>query len=345
MKEEKKLLEELEKFKEEILKELSSIQSLKDLENFRIKYLGKKGILTQELKKLKDLPPEEKRVKGKFLNELKGLLQKEIKTKEKELLLKQEDEITSLDLTLPGRRPETGGLHPLTLVIQELCEIFGRLGFEIVTGPEVEEEYYNFTALNIPPWHPARDMQATFYLENGKILRTHTSPIQIRTMLKKNPPLRIIAPGKVYRYDADVRHSPMFHQIEGLMVDKRVSFSDLKGILTYFAQETFGENTRVRFRPSYFPFTEPSLEMDIECVVCKGKGCRVCSDTGWLEILGAGMVHPEVFKSVNYDPAEWQGFAFGLGIERIAMIKFGIDDIRLFFENHKIFLENFKKLF
>jgi len=228
-------------------------------------------------------------------------------------------------------------------VISEICAIFSRLGFEIAEGPEVESDFYNFTALNIPEWHPARDMQATFYLDNGALLRTHTSPIQIRTMQRKKPPLRIIAPGKVYRCDADVRHSPMFHQVEGLMVDEKVRFSDLKGVLTYFAKNIFGEDTKIRFRPSYFPFTEPSVEMDISCVICKGMGCRVCSETGWLEILGAGMVHPEVFKAVGYDPSRWQGFAFGLGVERIAMIKYGIDDIRLFFENHLYFLSNFKQ--
>jgi len=333
---------ELENLRKGALEELSKIESLSELEGFKVKFLGKKGVITQKLKSLKSLPLEEKRQVGSFLNRLKEELLRGIQNKEKELLFKEEDRDLGIDLTLPGRKRAIGAIHPLNVVINELCEIFGRLGFSIATGPEVETEYYNFTALNIPDWHPARDMQATFYLKNGAILRTHTSPIQIRTMLKKKPPLRIVAPGKVYRYDADVRHSPMFHQIEGLMVDKRVSFSDLKGILTYFAQETFGEETRVRFRPSYFPFTEPSVEMDIGCVICGGKGCRVCSHTGWLEILGAGMVHPEVFKAVGYDPSEWQGFAFGMGIERIAMIKYGIDDIRLFFENHRNFLQSFK---
>ncbi len=333
---------ELENLRKGALEELSKIESLSELEGFKVKFLGKKGVITQKLKSLKSLPLEEKRQVGSFLNRLKEELLRGIQNKEKELLFKEEDRDLGIDLTLPGRKRAIGAIHPLNVVINELCEIFGRLGFSIATGPEIETEYYNFTALNIPDWHPARDMQATFYLKNGAILRTHTSPIQIRTMLKKKPPLRIVAPGKVYRYDADVRHSPMFHQIEGLMVDKRVSFSDLKGILTYFAQETFGEETRVRFRPSYFPFTEPSVEMDIGCVICGGKGCRVCSHTGWLEILGAGMVHPEVFKAAGYDPSEWQGFAFGMGIERIAMIKYGIDDIRLFFENHRNFLQSFK---
>jgi len=334
--------EELEALKERALSELKALKDLSQLEALRVKYLGKKGEITQALRSLKDLPLEEKRLLGSRLNELKDLLEEAFRERKQALLLEEEDRELTLDLSLPGRRPERGALHPLTLVIDEICETFTRLGFETVTGPEVESDYYNFTALNIPPWHPARDMQATFYLKNGALLRTHTSPMQIRAMLERTPPLRIIAPGKVYRCDADVRHSPMFHQVEGLMVDERVSFADLKGILSYFARSVFGEKTRVRFRPSYFPFTEPSVEMDISCVICEGRGCRVCSQTGWLEILGAGMVHPEVLKAVNYDTTKWQGFAFGLGIERIAMIKFGIDDIRLFYDNHLYFLESFK---
>ncbi|BAU23766.1 phenylalanyl-tRNA synthetase subunit alpha [Caldimicrobium thiodismutans] len=335
-------LEEIHKLRELALRELEEVSDLSGLEAFRIKFLGKKGELTQALKSLKDLPLEEKKRAGSLLNELKIYLEEALFQKRKALIIAEEDKEVGLDLTLPGRRPERGTLHPLTLIIEEICAIFTRLGFEIVTGPEVESDYYNFTALNIPEWHPARDMQATFYLKNGALLRTHTSPMQIRAMLERTPPLRIIAPGKVYRCDADVRHSPMFHQVEGLMIDEKVSFSDLKGILSFFARETFGEKTRVRFRPSYFPFTEPSVEMDISCVICDGKGCRVCSQTGWLEILGAGMVHPEVLKGVNYDTSKWQGFAFGLGVERIAMIKFEIDDIRLFFDNHLYFLESFK---
>ena len=336
------ILEEIEKLKKEIWESFEKIESLSQLEKFRIKYLGKKGEITSYLKLLKDFPLEEKKRLGKELNELKSQLEKKLKSKEREILFKEEDKDLGLDLTLPGRFPSVGTLHPISQIIDELCEIFSRLGFEVVTGPEIETEYYNFTALNIPDWHPARDMQATFYLKNGALLRTHTSPMQIRAMLERTPPLRIVAPGKVYRCDADVRHSPMFHQIEGLMVDEDVSFTDLKGILTYFAKEIFGEKTKVRFRPSYFPFTEPSVEMDIECVICHGKGCRVCGETGWVEILGAGMVHPEVFKAVNYDTNIWQGFAFGLGIERIAMIRYGVEDIRMFFENHLMFLQSFK---
>jgi len=336
------ILEEIEKLKKEIWESFEKIESFSQLEKFRIKYLGKKGEITSYLKLLKDFPLEEKKRLGKELNDLKSQLEKKLKSKEREILFKEEDKDLGLDLTLPGRFPSVGTLHPISQIIDELCEIFSRLGFEVVTGPEIETEYYNFTALNIPDWHPARDMQATFYLKNGALLRTHTSPMQIRAMLERTPPLRIVAPGKVYRCDADVRHSPMFHQIEGLMVDEDVSFTDLKGILTYFAKEIFGEKTKVRFRPSYFPFTEPSVEMDIECVICHGKGCRVCGEAGWIEILGAGMVHPEVFKAVNYDTNIWQGFAFGLGIERIAMIRYGVEDIRMFFENHLMFLQSFK---
>lgn len=334
--------QDIDSLEERARKELNEIRDLSKLEDYRIKYLGKKGELTQFLKLLKNLSLEERKTLGARLNQLKEFLERELETKKRALLLAEEDKESPLDLTLPGRRPARGALHPLTQTINEICEVFTRLGFEIVEGPEVESEFYNFTALNIPEWHPARDMQATFYLKSGDLLRTHTSPIQIRAMLERTPPLRIIAPGKVYRCDADVRHSPMFHQIEGLMVDEKVSFSNLKGILSYFAREIFGEKIRLRFRPSYFPFTEPSLEMDISCVICNGNGCRVCSHTGWLEILGAGMVHPEVLKVVNYDPNNWQGFAFGLGVERIAMIKYKIDDIRLFFDNHLSFLSSFK---
>ncbi len=278
---------------------------------------------------------------GRLANKLKKELEELVRRQREALLRAAEDQAPGLDLTLPGRPYELGRLHPITQVLEEISIIFERLGFAVAKGPEVETDYYNFEALNIPPEHPARDMQDTFYFPEGFLLRTHTSPIQIRTMLSRKPPLRIIAPGKVYRCDSDITHTPMFHQIEGLMVDREVSFADLKGILIYFARETFGPETKVRFRPSYFPFTEPSAEMDIQCVICKGEGCRLCGETGWLEILGAGMVHPNVFKAVGYDPEEWQGFAFGLGIERIAMLKFGINDIRLFYENHLRFLEQF----
>jgi phenylalanyl-tRNA synthetase alpha chain len=246
-----------------------------------------------------------------------------------------------VDVTLPGRRQPRGRIHPLNRVMAEVCDIFLYLGFEAVTGPEVELDWYNFEALNLPPDHPARDMQDTFYFNDQVLLRTHTSPMQIRTMEKRQPPVRIIAPGKVYRRDSDITHSPMFHQVEGLLVDKHVTFADLKGVLTAFVHQMFGPEVGVRFRPSYFPFTEPSAEVDIQCVMCGGDGCRVCQATGWLEVLGSGMVHPAVFEAVGYDPEIYTGFAFGLGVERIAMLKYGIDDIRLFFENDLRFLRQF----
>ncbi|HEY5497051.1 MAG TPA: phenylalanine--tRNA ligase subunit alpha, partial [Syntrophales bacterium] len=247
----------------------------------------------------------------------------------------------TIDVTLPGRAVGLGHLHPVTRVSQEICRIFARMGFNVVEGPEVETDYYNFEALNIPKDHPARDMQDTFYVEDNIVLRTHTSPVQIRTMEKMKPPVRILSPGRVYRPDSDVSHTPMFHQIEGLMVDRGVTFGDLKGTLTYFLRQIFGEDILLRFRPSFFPFTEPSAEVDIKCVMCGGKGCRVCGQSGWLEILGSGMVDPAVFENVGYDPEEVTGFAFGLGVERIAMLKYGISDIRLFFENDWRFLEQF----
>ncbi len=333
--------ESLEKLRKQALEEIQKASDEKALEAARIKFLGRKGELTKVLKSIAKLPPELKPVIGRLANQIKKELETALSKAQQELKRRAEERLPGLDLTLPGRPYPLGKKHPITQVMDEICEIFLRMGFSIATGPEVELDYYNFEALNIPPDHPARDMQATFYISPEVVLRTHTSPIQIRAMEALKPPLRIIAPGKVYRCDSDVTHTPMFHQIEGLMVDRRVSFSDLKGLLTVFAQETFGGKTRVRFRPSYFPFTEPSVEMDISCVICEGEGCRVCGQTGWLEILGAGMVHPNVFRAVGYDPEEWVGLAFGLGVERIAMLKYGIDDIRLFYENHLKFLEQF----
>ncbi len=333
--------ESLEKLRKQALEEIKKASDEKALEAARIKFLGRKGELTKVLKSIAKLPPELKPVIGRLANQIKKELEAALSKAQQELKRRAEERLPGLDLTLPGRPYPLGKKHPITQVMDEICEIFLRMGFSIATGPEVELDYYNFEALNIPPDHPARDMQATFYISPEVVLRTHTSPIQIRAMEALKPPLRIIAPGKVYRCDSDVTHTPMFHQIEGLMVDHRVSFSDLKGLLTVFAQETFGGKTRVRFRPSYFPFTEPSVEMDISCVICDGEGCRVCGQTGWLEILGAGMVHPNVFRAVGYDPEEWVGLAFGLGVERIAMLKYGIDDIRLFYENHLKFLEQF----
>ncbi|HRZ87260.1 MAG TPA: phenylalanine--tRNA ligase subunit alpha, partial [bacterium] len=247
----------------------------------------------------------------------------------------------SVDVTLSGRRTVLGKRHPLNRVMEEVLGVFTRMGFAVREGPEIETEYYNFEALNIPKLHPARDMQDTFYVKDDLLLRTHTSPVQIRVMESMRPPLRVVAPGKVYRRDADVTHSPMFHQVEGFMVDEHITFADLKGVLTVFCRAMFGAETKVRFRPSFFPFTEPSAEVDISCVICSGKGCRVCKSTGWLEILGSGMIHPEVFRHVKYDSEKYSGFAFGMGIERIAMLKYGVNDIRLFFENDVRFLEQF----
>ncbi len=331
----------LEDLRRKALKEIGEASDEKSLEQVRVRFLGRKGELTQVLKSIAKLPPDLKPIIGRLANQIKKELEAALKQAQTELKRRKETFLPGFDLTLPGRPRLLGKLHPITQVMNEICEIFWRMGFSVATGPEIELDYYNFEALNIPADHPARDMQATFYVDEKVVLRTHTSPIQIRTMERERPPLRIIAPGKVYRCDSDVTHTPMFHQIEGLMVDREVSFADLKGVLTIFARETFGEGTRVRFRPSYFPFTEPSVEMDISCVICDGEGCRVCGQTGWLEILGAGMVHPNVFRAVGYDPEEWVGFAFGLGVERIAMLKFGIDDIRLFYENHLRFLEQF----
>ena len=324
---------------------LESASDPKQLEQIRIDFLGKKGKLPALMKELRNASPEEKPQFGKDINLLKQHVENKINSKGACLgtkSSKKSDE--TFDTTLPGRKELTGTLHPITQVMEEITSIFFGLGFQVEEGPEIETDYYNFEALNIPKDHPARDMQDTFYIEDETVLRTHTSPVQIHTMETREPPLRIIAPGKVYRCDSDVSHTPMFHQIEGLMVDEGVSFSHLKGIMNIFLQEVFGKDTKIRFRPSFFPFTCPSAEVDIQCVMCSGKGCRVCSQTGWLEILGAGMVDPAVFKSVGYDSEKWTGFAFGLGIERIAMLKFGINDIRLFFENDLRFLKQFPAL-
>jgi phenylalanyl-tRNA synthetase alpha chain len=307
-----------------------------------VKYLGRKGALTQVLRGLKDLAPDSRRQVGAAANRAKESLEAalaEALTALKEAAARAG--APGFDVTLPGRRSPLGRLHPLTRTMEEICDIFLHLGFEAVTGPEVELDWYNFEALNIPPDHPARDMQDTFYFNDRVLLRTHTSPMQIRVMEKRQPPVRIIAPGKVYRRDSDNTHSPMFHQVEGLLVDRGVTFADLKGVLTAFVHQMFGSEVSLRFRPSYFPFTEPSAEIDIACVICRGEGCRVCKITGWLEVLGAGLVHPAVFEAVGYDPEEYTGFAFGLGVERIAMLKYGIDDIRLFFDNDLRFLRQF----
>jgi phenylalanyl-tRNA synthetase alpha chain len=336
--------EELEKLHEEVVDSLSQAFTENEISEIRVKVLGRKGNLTQLLKRLGTLPEGERRELGQKANQVK----EDLEAKIEETLLRMQErergealEKEKMDISLPGRRIPSGRRHPITQTLEEIIDIFSRLGFEVVEGPDVELDYYNFEALNIPKGHPAREMQATFFISDEVVLRTHTSPVQVRTMEKKRPPVRVICPGAVYRCDSDPTHSPMFHQVEGLLVDKGITFADLKGVLTVFVHQMFGEGTRLRFRPSFFPFTEPSAEIDIECFICGGKGCGVCSNTGWLEILGSGMVDPAVYKFVDYDPEEVTGFAFGMGIERIAMLKFGINDIRLFFTNDLRFLRQF----
>jgi phenylalanyl-tRNA synthetase alpha chain len=336
--------EELEKLHSEVFISISQASTEKEVSEIRVGVLGRKGRLTQLLKQLGTLPEAERREIGKMANLIKesteagiGEALTGIREREKREALEKE----KIDVTLPGRRVPLGRKHPITQTLDEIIDIFSHLGFEVVEGPEVELDYYNFEALNIPKGHPAREMQATFFISDEVVLRTHTSPMEVRTMEKHPPPVRIISPGPVYRRDSDPTHSPMFHQVEGLLVDKGITFADLKGVLTFFVHQMFGKKTRLRFRPSFFPFTEPSAEIDIECFICGGKGCGVCSNTGWLEILGSGMTDPAVFGFVNYDPEEVTGFAFGMGVERIAMLKFGINDIRLFFTNDLRFLKQF----
>jgi phenylalanyl-tRNA synthetase alpha chain len=338
------VLEELEKIEKETLAFLFDAKAENQVSEIRVRVLGKKGTLTQVLKRLGTLPESDRKEIGKKANQIKEDLEKRI---EETLLQIQERERREglekerIDVTIPGRQIPLGKKHPITQTLEEIIDIFSHLGFEVIEGPEVELDYYNFEALNIPKGHPAREMQATFFISEDMVLRTHTSPMQVRTMEKKRPPVRMICPGAAYRVDSDPTHSPMFHQVEGLLVDRGITFSDLKGVLTVFVQQMFGKERKLRFRPSFFPFTEPSAEVDIECFICEGKGCGVCSNTGWLEILGSGMVDPAVYKFVNYDPEEVTGFAFGMGIERIAMLKFGINDIRLFFTNDLRFLKQF----
>ena len=336
--------EELDRLQKEVVISVAQASTEKEISEIRVKYLGKKGSITQVLKSLGTLPESERREIGQRANQLKQNTEARIEEALSRIQEKTRQEALErerIDVTLPGRRIPVGKRHPLTQILDEIIDIFSRLGFEVVEGPEVELDYYNFEALNIPKGHPAREMQATFFISEDVVLRTHTSPVQARTMEKKRPPVRVISPGAVYRCDSDPSHSPMFHQVEGLLVDKGVTFADLKGVLTAFVHQMFGKETKLRFRPSFFPFTEPSAEIDIECFICGGKGCGICSNTGWLEILGSGMVDPAVYKFVNYDPEEVTGFAFGLGIERIAMLKFGINDIRLFFTNDLRFLRQF----
>lgn len=336
--------EKLEKLRTDALELITGLTDEKALEEARTRYLGRKGELTRFLRGLKDLAPEVRARAGKLANRIKSELEREmdragesVRTRSEKLKLESE----FVDVTLPGRRSLFGRSHILNRVTDDLIELFRGLGFQLAEGPDVELDYYNFEALNLPKDHPARDMQDTFYFSDNVVLRTHTSPVQIRVMEKQQPPVRVICPGKVYRRDADLTHSPMFMQIEGLWVDRGISFADLKGVLVAFVHQYFGEEVGLRFRPSFFPFTEPSAEVDIECVICRGAGCRTCSFTGWLEILGAGMVDPELYGFVNYDPEIYTGFAFGMGIERIAMLKFGVPDIRTFYENDIRFLNQF----
>lgn len=338
--------QELKSLRETALTELAEIAGKEALNELKVKYFGKKGLLTGMLRGLGALSPEDRPRIGQVVNEIRNEIEQIISDKlevmkQAEVARKLASE--TIDVTLPGRRVELGHLHPLTLTLNRIKDTFMRMGFEIAEGPEVEKDYYNFEALNLPQDHPARDMQDSFYITKEFLLRTHTSPVQVRTMQSAEPnqPIRIIAPGKVYRRDYDATHSPMFQQVEGLVVDKGISFADLKGTLELFSKEIFGNSVNVRFRPSFFPFTEPSAEVDISCVMCEGKGCRVCSGTGWLEILGSGMVHPRVLEMSSFDPGKVSGFAFGMGVERIAMLTYGIDDLRLFFDNDIRFLRQF----
>lgn len=335
---------EIEEIKRIFIQDLSMAGSSADINNLRIKYLGKKGLLTLRLKSLSRIPSEERPIFGQLINDCKRFIEDEIEKRESLIRAEERQKRIAreyIDITLPGKYTIPGRLHPINKVMGEIIEIFTGIGFDVEMGPEVELDYYNFEALNIPKDHPARDMQDTFYISDEVLLRTHTSPVQVRVMEKKRPPLKFIAPGKVYRCDADISHTPMFHQVEGLMVDKDISFSDLKGILEVFIHKLFSSDTPVRFRPSYFPFTEPSAEIDIGCILCSGSGCRVCKGTGWLEVLGAGMVNPRVFEMVGYDTETYTGFAFGMGVERLTMLKYSIDDIRMFFENDIRFLRQF----
>ncbi|WP_394754412.1 phenylalanine--tRNA ligase subunit alpha [Crenothrix sp.] len=326
------------------LQALRAVNDLEQLDQVRVHYLGKKGLLTLQMKELGSLEPEQRRAVGQVINQAKDQLQAQLEA-QKDVLQQAALAVRlageRVDVTLPGRGQSSGGLHPITTTLNRINKIFASVGFEVVEGPEIEDDYHNFEALNIPAHHPARAMHDTFYFDAHTVLRTHTSPVQIRVMESQTPPLKVIAPGRVYRCDSDITHTPMFHQVEGFLVDTDVSFADLKGVVYEFLRAFFEKDIQVRFRPSYFPFTEPSAEVDIECVMCGGEGCRVCSQTGWLEVMGCGMIHPEVFKSVNIDDEKYTGFAFGMGVERLAMLRYGINDLRLFFENDLKFLEQF----
>ncbi len=335
----------IEEILTQALQELAHAKDLNQLDQVRVNYLGKKGVFTEQMKELGKLEPEQRRSAGQVINTVKNSFQealdaRKVSLEAEELQARLASEC--VDVTLPGRGQTTSGLHPVTITLRRIAKIFASVGFDVVEGPEIEDDYHNFGALNIPEHHPARAMHDTFYFDPHTVLRTHTSPVQIRVMESEQPPLKVIAPGRVYRCDSDLTHTPMFHQVEGFLVDKDVSFADLKGVVFEFLRAFFEKDIQVRFRPSYFPFTEPSAEVDIECVICDGQGCRVCSHTGWLEVMGCGMIHPEVFKSVNIDHQQFSGFAFGMGVERLAMLRYGINDLRMFFENDLKFLQQFK---
>jgi phenylalanyl-tRNA synthetase alpha chain len=334
----------IEEILTQALQALANTQDLAQLDQVRVDYLGKKGLFTQHMKELGSLDPEQRKSVGQVINTAKNAFQEALDNRKQTLESEQlQARLASecIDVTLPGRGQNTAGLHPVTITLRRIAKIFASVGFNVVEGPEIEDDYHNFGALNIPEHHPARAMHDTFYFDAHTVLRTHTSPVQIRVMESEKPPLKVIAPGRVYRCDSDLTHTPMFHQVEGFLVDTDVSFSDLKGVVFEFLRAFFEKDIQVRFRPSYFPFTEPSAEVDIECVMCDGKGCRVCSHTGWLEVMGCGMIHPEVFKSVNIDNEHYSGFAFGMGVERLAMLRYGINDLRMFFENDLKFLQQF----
>ena len=333
--------EQLLELEKNALRALEAANDAAELERFRITYLGTKGRLTSLMRRLGELSASDRPEAGRLANRIKRDLTRKFEAAREKVGPVKRDQAVFLDVTLPGREPLRGHFHPITLVIKEVCQIFSRMGFSVVEGPNVELDYYNFEALNIPKDHPARDMQDTLYVSENVVLRTHTSNMQVRVMESQKPPVSVIAPGKVYRRDSDVSHTPMFHQLEGFLVDTNVGFGDLKGTLTSVVHQMFGRGTALRFRPSFFPFTEPSAEVDIQCVICGGKGCRTCAHTGWLEILGCGMIDPEVYRFVGYDPEIYSGFAFGMGFERVAMLKYGIDDIQLFFRNDMRFLRQF----
>ena len=338
-------MENLDALVSQALEAVEQAADVNALEQLRVQYLGKKGELTQVMKTLGNIPAEERPRVGAMVNDAKERVQGVLNARKSDMeaaAMNARLAAERVDVTLPGRGQTSGGLHPVTRTMERIEEFFSRIGYAVAEGPEVEDDYHNFEALNIPGHHPARAMHDTFYFNANTLLRTHTSPVQVRTMESQQPPIRIVCPGRVYRCDSDLTHSPMFHQVEGLLVDREVSFADLRGTIAEFLQVFFEKDLKVRFRPSFFPFTEPSAEVDIQCVMCNGCGCRVCKQTGWLEVMGCGMVHPNVFRSAGIDPEQYQGFAFGMGVERLAMLRYGVNDLRLFFDNDLRFLAQFR---